>query len=152
MVPWHPDGEQLKGGSVGQRLGRTPHLHQRRLRVRAADQYPLPARHHLHVRVRPSLRTGGGQVRLTTAGDRKLPGPGTHPIPPSRADARESEVVGLDEVVELCVRGTLGGDQAIVSSRLRAHELIKLALRHQLLAVLCVLDDEHHHHGDGRRR
>ena len=64
MVPWQPHGEQLQRGSVGQRPRHTPHLHQRRLRVRAADQYPLPARHHLHVRVRPSLRTGG-HVRLT---------------------------------------------------------------------------------------
>ena len=63
-----------------------------------------------------------------------------------------SEIVRLDEVVELCVRGSLGGDQAIVGCRLCSHELVELALRHQLLAVLRVLDGEHHHYRDGRRR
>jgi hypothetical protein len=63
-----------------------------------------------------------------------------------------SQIVRLDETVELCIRGSLGGDQAIIGSWLCSHEFVELALRHQLLAVLRVLDGEHHHDRDGRRR
>ena len=72
MVPSQPHGEQLQRGSVRQRPRHTPHLQQRRLRVRAADQHPLPARHHLHVRVRPSLRTSR-HVQLTRGDDDVAP-------------------------------------------------------------------------------
>ena len=77
-------------------------------------------------------------------------------LPPADLDeswmGRTSGIVGLHEVVELSVRGRLGGDEAIVGSRLGSHELVKLALRHELLAMLRVLDGEHHHDRDGRRR
>ena len=49
-------------------------------------------------------------------------------------------------------RVTVSRDHPVVGIRLRPHQLVELALNHQLLATLRVLDCEHHHHRDGRSR
>ena len=61
-----------------------------------------------------------------------------------------SRLVCLHELIEFCVGAGLGSDHAVVGAGLSPNQLIELALKHELLAALCVLDREHHHHGDRR--